>query len=77
MNPSKTKIKKGRFTMKRDFMKSYFGTPIETDQQKEIPQPPLQKPYGKDEEIIDLPKVDKSIIIKDDIFQIILDPKLQ
>lgn len=61
--------------MKRDFMKSYFGTSIETDQQKEIPQPPLQKPYDKNGEVIDLPKVDKSIIVKDDIFQIILDRK--
>ena len=61
--------------MQRDFMKSYFGTAIETDQQREIPQPPLQKPYDENGEIIDLPKVDKSIIRKDDIFQCILDRK--
>lgn len=56
-------------------MKSYFGTSIETDQQKEVPQPPLEKPYDEDSEIIDLPEIDKSIIIKDDIFQCILDRK--
>lgn len=61
--------------MKRKFMKSYFGTAIETDQQKEIPQPPLQKPYDENGEIVDLPKVDKSIIRTDDIFQCILDRK--
>lgn len=61
--------------MKRDFMKSYFGTAIETDQQKEIAQPPLQKPYDKNGEIIDLPKVDRSIITKDDIFRCILERK--
>lgn len=56
-------------------MKSYFGTSIETDQQKEVPQPPLEKPYDEDSEIIDLPEIDKNIIIKDDIFQCILDRK--
>lgn len=61
--------------MNRDFMKSYFGKPIETDQQKDIPQPPLQKFYDESMEIIDLPKVDKRIITKNDIFQCILDRK--
>src|SRR5690625_1341409 len=56
-------------------MKSYFGTSIETDQQKEVPQPPLEKPYDEDSEIIDLLEIDKNIIIKDDIFQCILDRK--
>ena len=59
--------------MDRNFMKSYFGKAIETDQQKNLPQPPLEKPYDKSGEIIDLPKVDKSIITKSDIFQCILD----
>lgn len=61
--------------MDRNFMKSHFGKPIETDQQKDMPQPPLEKPYDENGEIIDLPKVDKSIITKDDIFQCILDRK--
>lgn len=59
--------------MDRNFMKSYFGKPVETDQQKDIQQPPLEKPYDVNGEIIDLPKVDKSIITKDNIFQCILD----
>ena len=59
--------------MDRNFMKSYFCKPIETDQQKDMPQPPLEKPYDVNGEIIDLPKVDKSIITKDNIFQCILD----
>ncbi|NLC03159.1 MAG: SagB/ThcOx family dehydrogenase [Tissierellia bacterium] len=59
--------------MDRNFMKSYFGKPIQTDQQKELPQPPLEKPYDITSEIIDLPIVDKSIITKDDIFQCIMD----
>lgn len=54
-------------------MKSYFGNAVETDQQKDMPQPPLEKPYDKNGEIIDLAKVDRSIITKDDIFQCILD----
>lgn len=59
--------------MKKEDMKSYFGTAIETDQQKDIPQPPLEKPYDKSQIIIDLPEVDKSIIKKNDIFQCILE----
>lgn len=54
-------------------MKSYFGNAVETDQQKDMSQPPLEKPYDKNGEIIDLAKVDRSIITKDDIFQCILD----
>lgn len=61
--------------MNRDFMKSYFGQAVETDQEREIPQPPLEKPYDENSEIIDLPRVDKSILVKDDIFQCILDRK--
>lgn len=56
-------------------MKSYFGTPIETDQAMGLPQLPLEKPYDKDGEIIDLPLVDKNILKKDDIFDCILDRK--
>lgn len=59
--------------MDRNFMKSYFGKAVETDQQKNMPQPPLEKPYDENEEIIDLPVVDRSIITKDDIFKCILD----
>lgn len=61
--------------MKRDFMKSYFGTEIETDQSREIPQPDLVKPYDKSRDKIDLPEVDRNIIVNDDIFQAILERK--
>ncbi len=56
-------------------MKSNFINAIETDQQKNLPQPPLEKPYSKDEQLIDLPEVNKSIITKNDIFDLILDRK--
>lgn len=46
-----------------------------SDQQKKIPQPPLEKPYDKNSVIIDLPYVDNSIIRKDNIYQCILDRK--
>lgn len=61
--------------MNRQFMKSYFNKVIETDQDKEIQQPPLEKPFDKDEELIDLPEVDNSIITKSDIMEVILDRK--
>lgn len=61
--------------MDRNFMKSNFINAIETDQQKNMPQPPLEKPYNKDEQLIDLPEVNKSIITKSDIFDLILDRK--
>lgn len=59
--------------MDKNFMKSIFNEPIETDQQKNIPQPPLEKPFDKNGELIDLPMVDRSIITKNDIFQCILE----
>ncbi|OLS03079.1 SagB/ThcOx family dehydrogenase [Tissierella creatinophila] len=61
--------------MNRQFMKSYFNKAIETDQDKGIQQPPLEKPFGKDEELIGLPEVDRSIITKSDIMEAILDRK--
>ncbi len=61
--------------MNRDFMKSRFDKYIETDQDKGIAQPPLEKPFHKDAELIDLPKVDKALIIKDDIVDSILGRK--
>ncbi len=59
--------------MKKDFMKSKFDEPILTDQQMGIPQPPLEKPYDEKSEIIDLPKINKNLIKKEDIFKCILD----
>lgn len=61
--------------MDRDFMKSQFNVGIETDQSKNIPQPPLEKPFNRDAELIDLPDFDSSIISKKDIIANILDRK--
>lgn len=66
---------KGADKMKRDFMKSSFGTEIETDQSREIPQPDLVKSYDKNRDKIDLPEVDEDIISNDNIFQAILERK--
>jgi len=57
----------------RNFMKSYFNEEVESDQQKQFPQPPLQKPYSEDDELIELPKVDKEIVIKNDAYDCIID----
>lgn len=59
----------------RKFMKSNFNEDSESDQAKQLPQPPLQKPYDVNCQIIDLPKVDKGIIIKKDIYDCVIDRK--
>ena len=64
-----------KFIRSRDFMKSTFGEDFESDQQKLLPQPPLQKPYDIDSQLIDLPKVHKNIITKPDIYDCIIDRK--
>lgn len=61
--------------MNRDFMKSSFDRYIETDQDKGISQPPLEKPFFEDAELIDLPEVDRSIIVKDNPVNCMLDRK--
>lgn len=62
-----------RFTNNRDFMKSKFMEDILSDQQKELPQPSLEKPYENIFEIIQLPKVDKNLIIKHNIHDCVSD----
>lgn len=64
-----------KFIRSRDIMKSTFSEDYESDQQKLLPQPPLQKPYDADCQLIDLPKVDKDIITKPDIYDCIIDRK--
>lgn len=64
-----------KFIHNRNFMKSNFNEEFESDQQKQLPQPALQKPYEADSKIIDLPKADKSIICKTDIYDCIIDRK--
>ncbi len=59
----------------RGFMKSNFHEDVESDQQKQLPQPPLTKAYGEDDDLIDLPKADKSLVIKNHIYDCIIDRK--
>lgn len=56
-------------------MKSAFTEQIETDQAKGIQQPPLEKPYDEEESLIDLPEIDKDILLKDNIYDCIMDRK--
>lgn len=62
-----------RYKDRRDLMKSNFTEEVQTDQQRQLPQPPLEKPYDKDAYIIDLPKADKSIVLKNDVYDCIID----
>jgi len=57
----------------RKFMKSNFEDwkDIQSDQEKKLPQPPLEKEYNNYLEIIDLPKPTKDVVLKNDIFDII------
>ena len=56
-------------------MKSNFNIGVETDQDKGIAQPPLEKPFDDSLELIDLPEVEKSIITKGDVMDATLDRK--
>lgn len=64
-----------RFEENRNFMKSNFMEDILSDQQKQLPQPTLQKPYESDAEIIELPNINKETIVKQDIHKCISDRK--
>jgi SagB-type dehydrogenase family enzyme len=59
-----------RLKENRAFMKSNFKLleGIQTDQQLELPQPPLEKPTSPDSEIIPLPKVNSGVIKQSDIY---------
>lgn len=63
------------YKVNRDTLKSSFTQIVESDQDKGVKQPPLQKPYDENEALIDLPEVDKDIIIKDNIYDCIMDRK--
>ena len=59
------------FENNRTFMKNGFGYPereLVSDQEKGLPQPPVEKVIGSGLKIIDLPPVDKNIIIQGDLF---------
>lgn len=57
----------------RSWLKSNFNEwdDIKSDQDMKLPQPPLEKPYDKGGEIIDLPEVDGHTLAKTNILDII------
>lgn len=57
----------------RDIMKSKFTETVETDQEKGIKQPPLEKPFDENDSLIDLPHYSKDIMTKDNIYDCIMD----
>ncbi len=61
---------KEKIEIYRNFMKSNHSQFNElTDQQRNLPQPPLQKPYDKKGKIINLPEVDENILMKNDLYE--------
>ncbi len=64
---------KSRFKDNREFMKSRFKDEVISDQNKEIKQPPLEKPFDETGRIINLPKPNKNILIKKEIHECIND----
>ncbi|WP_406243915.1 SagB/ThcOx family dehydrogenase [Tissierella carlieri] len=64
-----------RFTQNRNFMKSGFAEDIFSDQEKELPQPPLQKPYEDGFKVFELPSINKDIVLKQDVHKCISDRK--
>lgn len=63
--------------LQRDWLKSNFNllNSIETDQKQKLPQPPLQKFVEEDAEIIVLPKANKDVITKTNIFDCLMERK--
>jgi SagB-type dehydrogenase family enzyme len=59
----------------RDFMKSNFESMqgIQTDQAKDLPQPPLEQPYDDAAEPIQLPAVDPPSLTKNDLYRCLKD----
>lgn len=64
-----------RVKEQRKWMKANFNDDdnIKSDQELQKPQPPLQKNNNEKCEVVDLPKVNDSILIKTNIFDIIKD----
>jgi SagB-type dehydrogenase family enzyme len=59
------KYNENRRLMKSNFMELDAR---ETDQEKKLPQPPLQKPYDEDACIIDLPKVEGKFVSNNELY---------
>lgn len=59
-----------RYEQQRSFLKSNFNEfkKIKTDKIKGIPKPPIVKSYDSDSTIIDLPKVSKAVVKKQNIY---------
>ena len=55
----------------REFMKSLFGSMAggASDQSKGLPEPPLELPYPAGSELIPLPKPDKSLLSRNDLYE--------
>ncbi|MCK4666349.1 SagB/ThcOx family dehydrogenase [Candidatus Dependentiae bacterium] len=67
LKKTEKKIIKNRETLKGRF----YNSPVKSDQSKGIPNPPLEKEYDSDSEIIELPQPDKSILKKTNIYDCI------
>lgn len=61
--------------MQREWLKASFSnlSNIETDHKKKLPQPSLQKAIEEGKDVINLPEVNKNVIIKKDIFDCLMD----
>jgi SagB-type dehydrogenase family enzyme len=67
-----------KIKLQRQWMKSDFSDEDEdfkSDQELKLPQPPLQKPYDANAEIIALPEVKEDVLIKTNILDILRDRK--
>jgi len=64
-----------RYKKNRDFLKANFQVldEIKTDAQKRISKPSIEKNYKKDNKIIELPKVNKDVLLKDNVLDCIND----
>lgn len=60
-----------KIKINREFMKSNFEEwdDIKTDQEMELPQPPLEKPYGEGAVTIDLPAVKEEVLCSKNIYE--------
>lgn len=61
----------------RQWMKSNFADwdDIKSDQEKELPQPSLEKPYDEAAELIDLPEISEKVLSKTDVLTVFNDRK--
>lgn len=64
-----------RFKDNREFMKSRFKDNVVSDQDKNIEQPPLAKPFDNLGRIINLPKENKNILRNHEVHECIKDRK--